>query len=331
MKRHKKSKMSARSMFPGLHTVKYLAGGKAVSLKQIVPNPYQPSINRSTPEKIEDLYDTIINSRYLSAIEVVEIPNTTEAREAWEMTLEEYPTHDPAEKEITYYGHLNGERRRQTAKVLGLKAADVAVVDLPEADRSNPAAMIECFMQRQSSMTVDASQQFAIWSKAKSPEERQSLLGALNPKVKNAIETFEKLTGLKYAIKKGATGEVNPHIATGAKAFMTMCKAYGHEPAIAKTGLDMSSDTVKQNATKELLVWMVECGTKRVVDDVKRHFKSNEELVLSVLRSAKRMVPCEFQTRNDGMKFLVDRPKKTATPKTNAPLNMTNMKTLFNN
>ena len=95
MPRRRKSKMSARLMFKGLHTVKYLAGGKAISLKQIVPNPFQPTKNRSTPEKIGDLYDTIINSRYMSAIEVVEIPNTTEAREAWEMTLEEYRRFSP--------------------------------------------------------------------------------------------------------------------------------------------------------------------------------------------------------------------------------------------
>ena len=323
--------MSARLMFKGLHTVKYLAGGEAISLKQIVPNPFQPAKNRSTPEKIEDLYGTIINSRYMSAIEVVEIPNTTEAREAWEMTLEEYPTHDPAGKEITYYGHLNGNRRCTVANVLDLGTVDVAVVDLPEADRSNPAAMIECFMQRQSSMSVNGAQQFAIWSKAKSDEVRVALLGVLTTKVKGSIEAFVEYMGLEYAIEKGATGELNPNIAKDAESFVNMCKTKGHADAIAKTGLDISNNALKEIAIKKILLWMIECETKRVVNDVIRHHKSNEPIVIDIFTAAKRMVSCKLQERIDGTSVIVFSPKKTATRKEDMPVNTTNMKTLFNN
>jgi hypothetical protein len=318
-------------MFKGLHPVKYLAGGEAISLKQIVPNPFQPKINRSTPEKIEDLYGTIINSRYMSAIEVVEIPNTTAAREAWEMTLEEYPTHDPAGKEITYYGHLNGDRRCTVADVLDLGAVDVAVVDLPEADRSNPAAMIVCFMQRQSSMSVDAAQQLAIYCKAKSNEQREALLGALKQEVKKSIETLVEYMGLEYTNEKGAKGEVNPHIARDAKAFLKMCKKYGHEAAIAETGLDISSEAQEKIAVTKTIDWVIECGTKRVVDEVVRRHKSDETLVVNVFRSAKRMMGCELKTGNDGRVFLVDRPNKSASSKANTPVNTRNMRTLFNN
>ena len=325
----KRRKMSARLMFKGLHGIKYLVGEKAVSLKQIVTNPYQPTINRSTLEKIEDLYNTICNSRYISAIDVVEIPNTPAAREAWEMTLEEYPTHDPAGKEITYYVLLNGHRRYTVAKELGLKAVDVAVVNLSDTDRSNPAKMIECFMQRQSSMTVTGAQQFAIWSKAKSNKEREALLAALTPKVKGAIEAFVEYMGLEYAIKKGATGELNPLIAKDAQSFVNMCVNKGHKDAIAKTGLDISNDALKDIAIKKILLWVMECETKRTVDDVMRHHKSNESIVIDIFTAAKRMVSCKLQERIDGTSVIVFSPKKTATRKEDMPVNTANMATLF--
>ena len=138
-------RMLAAMMFKGLHPVIYLFGSRAVPLSRIVPNPFQPSDVRSTPQKTRVLQNSISESRFIQAIEVVTIPNTSKARKAWGMTLKEYPIQDSAGNIITYYGHLNGERRMKTAERLGLEAVDVAVVNLPDAD--NPAVMIKCFFR----------------------------------------------------------------------------------------------------------------------------------------------------------------------------------------
>ena len=304
-----------------LHPVDYLFGENAIALKHIVPNPYQPSDVRSTAERTKGLKASIFGSRFIAAIEVVEIPYTVKARKAWGMTLEEYPTLDLAGKKITYYGHLNGERRMQTAGRLGLENVDVAVVDLPDAD--NPAVLIKNFMERQSSMSVDAAQQFTIFGKAKSGEVRNALLGALTPKVARSIDAYVKLMGLEAAIKESKKGTTNPAIAQLATAFVKMCKKYRHETAIAKRRLDTITP-------KDMVGWMLEHETKRLVDDVKRYHRSNENIVIGILKAVERNAECFLATANDGMKFIMEKPIKTASSNANTPVNTRNMQTVLN-
>ena len=304
-----------------LHPVDYLFGENAVLLERIVPNPYQPSDVRSTPERTKGLKASIFGSQFIAAIEVVKIPYTTKARKAWGMTLEEYPIQNSAGNTITYYGHLNGERRMQTAGRLGLEAVDVAVVDLPNAD--NPAVLIKSFMERQTSMSVDAAQQFTIFGKAKTEEERNALLGALTPKVARSIVEYVKLMWLDAAIKESKKGTTNPAIAQLATAFEKMCKKYRHETAIAKRRLNTITP-------KDMVVWMLEHGTKRLVDDVKRYHRSNENIVIGILKAVERNAECFLATANDGMKFIMEIPSKTASSKTNTPVNTTNMQTVLN-
>jgi len=319
-----KKKMLAAMMFEGLHSVTYrtLQIGNAVPLKQIVTNPYQPSHVRSTLEKTEDLRASVIESRYLQAIEVAKIPNTPKARAAWRMTLEEYPIRTAAGIPIQYYGHLNGDRRMKTAGRLGLKKVDAAVVELPVV-ADNPAALIKCFIERQTSMTVDAAQQFTIFGEANTNEERDALLGALTVKVKNSINAFVELMGLDAAITESKKGTTNPAIAQLGTSFETMYKKYGHETAIKKRRLDTITP-------KDLVVWMIEHGTKRLVDDIKRYYRSNEDIVIGILKAVERNVECKLETRNDGMKFIVDCPKNTATSKKNMPINTKTMGATLN-
>ena len=305
-----------------LHPVDYLFGENAVLLERIVPNPYQPSNVRSTPERTKGLKDSISESQFIAASEVVKIPNTAKARKAGGMTLEEYPIHDPISgRFITYYGHLNGERRMRTAGRLGLEAVDVAVVDLPNAD--NPAVLIKSFMERQTSMSVDAAQQFTIFGKAKTEEERDALLKALTPKVARSINAYVKLMGLEAAIEESKKGTTNPAIAQLATAFKKMCKKYRHETAIVKRKLNTITP-------KDMVVWMLEHGTKRLVDDVKRYHRSNEDIVIGILKAVERNAECFLATANDGMKFIMEIPNKTASSKKNTPVNTRNMQTVLN-
>ena len=75
---------------------------------------------------------------------------------------------------------------------------------------------------------------------------------------------------------------------------------------------------------------MLEHGTKRLVDDVKRYHRSNEDIVIGILKAVERNAECFLATANDGMKFIMEIPNKTASSKKNTPVNTRNMQTVLN-
>lgn len=288
-----------------------------VALARFIPNPAQPTWMRSTPEKTVSLMESVLQSRFIAPIEVVFIPNTKEAFGAWKIDRDKVPLNALRQGLL---GCVNAHRRLSVAEQIGLSAVDAIAIKLPNAD--NPAALMTEFIVRQAQLSVDIIQQFAIFGTADSDAERNSLLDGLTDNARNAINAFVELMGLDYAIAESKKGTTHPAIAQIATRFVKVCKKE-HGPAITNARLDTVT-------AKDVLVWMINQKTKRLVQDVMRYFRSNtpagDAITTNILASVQRGVGCELRDDPSGIKVIVARPKKTPT---DTPVNTTNMATLF--
>ena len=252
-----------------------------VRLERFIPNPYQPVKLRSTPAMVEDLYGAVRESRVLMPEVCVRIPNTTLARQLWKI-----PDDWPLSK--NYLGLADAHRRLMVAKKMGLHGVDAQIIDMDESESTDPVTMMKLFALLATNKTVTGAAYFDMWGKGESDEAREASLRSMPKDVRVDITAFVTTMGpaaaLHYSQKEGGT---SPAVASTAKTFVRACQKYHQASTI----------NVTEN---QVCTWMLECKTKRLIDEILRRFKEDEDIVEDVVACIEKNNGAGFGTKSKG-------------------------------
>jgi hypothetical protein len=233
-----------------------------INTARCYPSRIQPP-TRIEPKEVKVLRDTIMTTRQIVPIEVMEIPNPE----------------NPEEEFLI----VNGTRRWQVAKELGIEGVPVVIVP----NTRNPNIV---WIERNSGCRQVTGQEFFFaWANNPTVAERRDVLkGMPSSTIRKDIETFIDVIGSEEDARAiGVLCRYTPKMAQTAKKFAHLAAAHEKTPHSAVSA-------------REVLRWMIARNTKRLMDDVCRHHHSNITVIRDAADAVKQNVGCQWVTTAQG-------------------------------
>lgn len=233
-----------------------------VNTARCYPSRIQPP-TRIEPQEIKVLRETILLTRQIVPIEVMEIPNPDNPEES--------------------YLIVNGTRRWQVAKLLGVDGVPAVVVP------SNRNPNIVWIERNSGCRQVTGQEFFFAWANNPTVADRREVLNGMpSSTIRKDIETFIDVIGSEEEARQvGVLCRYTPKMAQTAKKFAHLAAL--HEKS-----------THSSVSAREVLRWMMAHNTKRLIDDVCRHHNQNITVIRDAAVAVKQNLGCQWVTTPQG-------------------------------